>query len=386
MTAVDVPQLVSRRLPLALSPDDRELQSAVRRFLSSVVPEPTADRPGWAAIDPDRRLWRRLAGEVGVQSLSVPEEQGGQGFGLAELGIVFEELGRTLCAAPLLGTVALASRALVAADASPTRDDLLGRIAGGEVYAAAWLDGTDGPPAVTAAQRGEHVVLRGTITPVVDGDLADVLVVTATGPEGPGLYAVGLTDAGVTRTAMTTLDLTRGAAVVTLDGVPATVLMTGAGTERVANRVEAEARTLLAAESVGAARAALDLAVAYAKIRTQFGQPIGSFQALKHRMADMLAAVESAWAATRHAAAVADHDDDELELASRIAKAAASETLSFVAAENIQIHGGIGFTWEHTAHLYYRRARTSAVLLGLPSVHRDRIAALLTRPAPALSL
>jgi alkylation response protein AidB-like acyl-CoA dehydrogenase len=357
----------ARRLALRLSSDEEQLRKIVREFVGSVLPAPTGDRPSWSDLDPDGRLWRRLGAELGLQGLGTPEEFGGQGFGVAALAIVCHELGRAVCAAPLFGSVALAGRLLLELPAGPERDRLLAGIADGSLRATAIHDGR------FEASDG---ALTGRATAVIDAPVADVLIVVCE----TDVYAVEASSTGVSVRPTTGMDLTRALGEVALDRAPATLLACDAG--EAVTRGRAAATALLAAELTGVAEAALDEAVAYSTIRTQFGRPIGSFQSLKHRMADILVATQGAWSTCRHAALLCDATDPvpplaEVELAVSTAKAAASSAATFATAENIQIHGGIGFTWEHPAHLRFRRAHSASVLLGAPNEHRARGAAIL---------
>ena len=356
-----------RRLSLRLTSDEEQLKKIVREFVRAVLPQPSGASPSWAEIDPDGRLWRRIGSELGLQGLGLPEEFGGQGFGVAALAIVFHELGRVVCAAPLFGTVALAGQLLAALPAGTDRDRLLAGIADGSLRATACYG------ANISAGDGR---LTGSATAVVDAPVADVVLVVV----GDDVYAIDPAAADVTVRAMDAMDLTRAVGELRLDAAPATLLATDAG-EAIA-RGRATAVALLAAELTGVAEAALDEAVQYSMIRTQFGRQIGSFQSLKHRMADMLVAKEGAWSLARHAALLCDASDPvptaaELELAAGTAQAAASSAAIFATAENIQIHGGIGFTWEHQAHLRFRRARSASVLLGSPNDNRARVAEIL---------
>jgi len=359
---------VERRLPLRLSSDELELQQVLRGFLSSVVPPPTPEAASWATLDPEGKVWQRMADELGLQSLAVPEDLEGQGFGMTELATVFLELGRVTCAAPLFGSVALAGRLLTHLPAGDDRDRVLSGIADGSLKATVALEGDFTADAST---------VNGRASAVVDAPYADVVLV----PVGADVLYVEVGADGVEIHAQDGLDLARALGVVTLENAAATVLARNCA-DAVA-RSTAEATLLLAAELTGVAQAALHEAVAYSKIRSQFDRPIGSFQSLKHRMADMLVATEGAWSTSRHAALLCDAEDpapslEEVERAAGIAKAAASTAATFVTGENIQIHGGMGFTWEHPAHLRFRRARSAAVLLGSPSQHRARVAAALT--------
>jgi alkylation response protein AidB-like acyl-CoA dehydrogenase len=360
MTALD------RRLPLRLTSDEEQLRKIVREFVGSVLPAPSGTKSSWADLDPEGRLWRRIGAELGLQGLGTPEEYGGQGFGVAALAICFHELGRATCPAPLFGTVALAGRLLVELPAGADRDRLLAGIAAGSLRATV----THGGRFDVADGR-----LTGSVNAVVDAPVADALLVVV----GDDVHCVDATAEGVTVRAVEGIDLTRPLGEVRLDSAPATLLAPAAA-EAVA-RGRAAATALLAAELTGVAEAALDEAVQYSTIRTQFGRQIGSFQSLKHRMADILVATQGAWSTSRHAALLFDAEDAasiaELELAVGAAKAAASTAATFATAENIQIHGGIGFTWEHSAHLRYRRAHSGSVLLGSPNEHRARVAEIL---------
>lgn len=335
-----------------LTEEQQQLQESVRDYLAQ-LPGARAVLEGASAED--RALWDRIVEEQGWQAVAIDEEDGGFGFSWLELALIFEELGRRLTSCPLLGT-ALATAALREAG----RSDILGLIAAGAPAAIA-LDGQ-----LHAEPRADGWVLSGSAEPVVDGQMAEHLVL--------------LTDAGffllaaeqVDSEPLSPLDVTRPIARIRLDEVqlPAQAHLKGVDSDR----VRAVGEVLLAAEAVGAADATLELAVEYAKCREQFGVPIGSFQAIQHKCADMLLLVESARSATWYAAWAVSNGAPDQRLAARTAKAMASKAQRQCAAENIQIHGGIGFTWEHDAHLYFKRAQASATLLGDPSEHRRAIA------------
>jgi alkylation response protein AidB-like acyl-CoA dehydrogenase len=230
------------------------------------------------------------------------------------------------------------------------------------------------PDAVTVTADGD--ALSGTVTQVVDGGIADVLLVAARGSDGVALYAVHTEVAGVQRTPLATLDLTRSEANVTFSDAPAQVIAGPDETARILDHALQVGAALLAVEQVGAAQHLLDLSVEYAKSRLQFGRPIGSFQGVKHRLADLLVDVEHARSTAYHAIWALTDGSDDPALATSVAQAVSSAALSHVATDTIQVHGGIGFTWEHQAHLYYKRAATDAVLLGGAEEHRDRVAAM----------
>jgi alkylation response protein AidB-like acyl-CoA dehydrogenase len=296
--------------------------------------------------------------------------------------VAIEELGAKLACAPLYGTVYLAIPALVAAPAGSARDELLGDLIEGRRTAALAVPESAGvfdAEAVVVTANGD--ALSGKVSQVVDGGFADVLLVAARGSDGVALYAVD--GAAAQRTPLATLDLTRSAATVTLSDTPATLIAGVDEAPRVLEHALQVGAALLAIEQVGAAQHLLDLSVEYAKSRLQFGRPIGSFQAVKHRLADLLVDVEHARSTAYHAVWALSDGSDDPALATSIAQAVCSAALSHVATDTIQVHGGIGFTWEHQAHLYYKRAATDAVLLGSAEQHRDRIAAMVLDDATA---
>ncbi|WP_226362698.1 acyl-CoA dehydrogenase family protein [Pseudonocardia sp. ICBG1142] len=358
--------------------EQRELRASLHRFAERQHDEATLRRLVDTADGFDRALWSRLGTELGALSLAVPEDLGGAGGTCVDQAVAAEELGAALVTGPLLGTVALAIPALVAAPAGAERDALLAALADGSRTAALVAVLTapyDGASAAGVTADGDR--LTGTVSHVPDAGAADVLVVAAAGVDGPVLAVVDAGADGVRVERRGSFDVTRPVAGVVLDGATGTVLATGTDADGALRHAFRTAGALLAAEQAGIARRLLDLTVAYAKERLQFGRPIGSFQAVKHRCADMLVAVEQARTAALHAAwAVDDPRIDDADLAVSIAQATCSETTYRVAADAVQLHGGIGFTWEHVAHLYYKRAVADAALLGSAEAHRERIAAL----------
>ncbi|WP_261562230.1 acyl-CoA dehydrogenase family protein [Frankia tisae] len=366
-----------------------ELRSAVRDFMAAKADE----RAVRAAIDSERgyddKVWAQMAEQLGLQSLALPTEHGGDGYGLVELTVVLEEMGRALLPSPFLSSVVLAGTALVAAGGDEAGRILPGIAAGTTTATLAppsvdggWSLGGRGAGdaiAVTASAGTDDVTLDGTAPLVLDGAGADVLLVVAGGPAGPGLYAVdaGAGAAGLTRTPLPVLDLTRRIAKVTFAATPARLVGAAGGAAAILDRVLDVATTALAAEQVGGARACLVASTTYAKDRVQFGRQIGSFQAVKHKAADMLTRVQVADAAAREAARAVDGvaDAPDPGVAAAVAHAVCSEAFLAVATENIQVHGGIGFTWEHAAHLYYRRAKASQLLFGGPAVYYERLLA-----------
>ncbi|MET9086848.1 acyl-CoA dehydrogenase family protein [Streptomyces sp. NPDC004237] len=367
-------------MDLTFSDEQNELRTVVRSFLARHSDQAAVRR---LAADPrghDPAVWRRLAGELGVQGLAVPEEYGGSGFGYVELGVVFEEAGRALLCAPLYATVALAAEALLRCPDEWARRDLLPGIVTGDTVATLALTEDTGrwdAPGIrlTAQETATGWRLTGTKTYVPDGHTADLLLVAARTPGGISLFAVDAGAPGLTRTPLATLDETRKQARVEFAGTPARLLGTEGTAWPVLERTLATASVLLAAEQVGGAAAALDSAVAYAKIREQYGRPIGTFQGIKHKCADMLVEVESARSACYAGLWALDAGDETgTAVSAALAQTFCSEAFTRVAGDAIQIHGGIGFTWEHPAHLYFKRAKSSETLLGPPSYHRELLA------------
>jgi len=344
---------------LVLTEEQEDLRATVRRLLTEHAP---MSRVREVAVDKgeyDKELWARLA-ELGVTGLTVDEKHGGAGAGHVELAVVAEELGRALAPVPFVA-VTLAATALSAAEGA---DDLLARIAGGEAVATVAGAGvSDGAP--TATQSGGGWTLEGTANLVLDGQHADHVIVLT----GGRTFAVDATASGLTRTALDSADPTRSFARLDFAGTPATVLNGDAS-----GAVRRAAALTMAAEQAGGTAHCVETTVEYAKIRMQFGRPIGSFQAVKHALADMYSESEQAVAALRFAAWAADEDPDEADNAASLAKIACSEAYAHVAAQTIQLHGGIGFTWEHDAHLYFKRARADNALFGDPARHRELLA------------
>lgn len=346
---------------LTPTPEQLELRHTVRRFLAAVAPQAEVRRAMESDAGWDPAVWKRAAGELDLPGLAVPEQYGGSGFGFADLGIVLEEAGRALLCAPLLSSTVLATRTLLALGDPAVAGHWLPPLAIGERTGTLLRGGT------VAAAGGR---LTGEVSLVPDGHTADLLLVAVPTGTTTALYAVEAAGAGVRRARLGTLDLTRPLATVTLDGAAGELLAEDAG-----GAVEAAmlaGRTALAADAAGGAAALVDLTVAYAKERRQFGQPIGAFQAVKHHCADMFVAAETARAAAGYAARVVDADDPaELALAAAMAKSVAADAYVTVAGLALQVHGGIGFTWDHPAHLHLKRAKADQHLLGSSTVQRD---------------
>ena len=330
----------------------------------------------------DPAVWTSLATELGVVGLAVPEALGGSGGGILEQLVVLEELGRRLVCAPYLASAVLATHTLVESADTAAQERWLPALAAGEMIATLAVAEESGrwdPTgiATTAQLDGSGWRVSGVKSYVLDGTIADLLLVAARTPDGVSLFAIEANADGVTRTALQTVDLTRKLARIEFARTPATPVATIGGGTRTLERVLEVAVTALAAEQVGGAQVALDMAVDYAKQRVQFGRPIGSFQAVKHRCADMLLEVESARTAAYYAGwCIADDTADRSEAVS-VAKSSCSAAYVAVAAGNIQVHGGIGFTWEHPAQLYFKRAKSSEALFGQPSRWREQLAGLI---------
>jgi alkylation response protein AidB-like acyl-CoA dehydrogenase len=312
---------------------------------------------------------------MGVLGLAVPSESGGEGGSLVDAAIAFEELGRALYWGPLWGTVAVSATLLAAlAEEAPARD-LLKRLVVGETTAALaeepkWAPNT--PPLTAGRGPDGSWRISGHVAQVVDGD-ADVLLVCARVGAESYLFAVEHDAPGVNAHRLSTLDMTRAQAAVTFDKAAATCIATS-GAEIAVRRARNDALVLLAAEMLGVAERIFETAVAHAKTRYQFGRPIGSFQAVKHRFAAMYVQLENVRSLVYHAAWTSGGSDDGADFLPSLVKAKSSELATETAGQCLQIFGGMGFTWEHHAHLYYKRAVADALLFGTPDQHWDRVA------------
>ena len=316
----------------------------------------------------DEKLWTLLCAQVGVAALGIPEEYGGAGFGFLETAVVLEQLGQALTPAPLLSGVVAAEVLLRTGDRSAC-ERLLPAIAAGSVATVAWA----GPSGMSDAPQTVELVddrLTGTVPLVLDGDTAEVLLVAAQISDGVGLFEVATDADRLTRTATAAMDLTLRLATVQLEGVEGTRI--GGDLTAALREVHAVGAAAVAALQVGVAQRALDMTVAYSKEREQFGRQIGSFQALKHRMADMLVLVETARSAAMDAAFAVPADIDLVRRTS-VAKGWCSDALTEVASEMVQLHGGIAITWEHDAHLVFKRAHSLSHLFGPPHLHRRTV-------------
>ena len=356
-----------------------DLRSAVRDLLSDKCGEEQIRKAIETDLGYDHALWMQLATQLGAQSLSLPEEFGGDGFGYVELGIFLSEMGRRLMPGPFLSSVVLAGSALALSGDEGAQADYLPRIADGSLVATLAVTEADGrwgtdEFTTTATEDSGRWTLNGVKTLVPDGNCAGLILVAATTTQGPALFAVDPGAAGVTCTPLRTLDLTRQIARVELDGVEGALVGQAGDAAEVLASVLDRAMVALAAEQVGAARACLEMAVGYARERVQFGRAIGSFQAIKHKCADMFAKIELASATSEEALRALDGlpDAPPAPIAAAVAHAVCSEAFMFVAMETIQVHGGIAFTWEHPAHLYFRRAKATQLMFGGPAEYYER--------------
>ena len=346
-------------LELLYTDIEEDLRSSVRDLLADRCDSNAVTR----IYDGDRSLvdglWKSLA-DIGLAGLLVPEDRGGQGASAREAAVVLEELGRAAAPVPFLTSSVIATTALLDSDST-----LLEQLATGELVAALAVPWSTAPDVELPAVRLEDGRLTGTITSVAGAIEADVLLVVA----GSGLYAVDVS--AVTVTPRVSLDMTRQLADVTLDGVSGALVLADA--EGAVRRALDSGAALMASEQLGVARWCLETTVAYLKVRKQFGRVLGGFQALKHRLADLYTDVESGAAAARHAAATLAAGDRDAPLATSIAQAFNSDLAVRAAEEAVQLHGGIGMTWEHPAHLYLKRAKADQIALGTPGRHRTRV-------------
>jgi alkylation response protein AidB-like acyl-CoA dehydrogenase len=366
-----------------------EEQQLIRESARTLLSERADSAQLRAALDQpggyDAGLWRTL-GELGWMGLAIPQHYGGAGLGWVELCLLQEEQGRRLVASPFFATCALAAPIIAACGDEAQRASLLRQVASGGLRIGCALIGSDGRPpcdgvSVLLERRGTDFRLSGVSDFVIHGDSADVLLVLARTPgaqgtDGISVAVIPAAAPGVTIQPHVMLDLTRPMSRIEFAGVAVGRDQLLGEPEAAGSAVEEAldlARIALASEALGGAERVLEMTTAYAKERVQFGRPIGAFQAIKHRLADMMIAVEAARSAAWYAACVADERREELAEAAAIAKSYCCDAFFDCAANAIQLHGGIGFTWEHDAHLYFKRARATATLLGSPAWLRERL-------------
>jgi alkylation response protein AidB-like acyl-CoA dehydrogenase len=360
------------------SADQKALREQARKFLAEHASPTRVRRILDGGAPYDAELWRGM-GEMGWMGTAIPDSHGGAGFGYLELCVLAEELGRSLAPTPFSSTIYLAAEALLLAGTDAQKKRWLPRITQGEAIGCLAL--AEGPQVVTPATlttRADATRLTGTKVPVTDGDVADFAVVLAAQGDGrAGLFLAELTAPGVTRTPVATVDPTRSHARLVFDGAAAEPLGEPGQGWPLAERVLDRAAVLVAFEQLGGAQAALDMARAYAIGRFAFGRQIASFQAIKHKLADMYVGVELARSNAYYGAWALAKDAPELPVAAAAARVAASEAYYQAAKENIQIHGGMGFTWEFDCHLHYRRAKLTSLMLGSVRRWKDLLIARL---------
>jgi len=368
--------------------EQEELRTMARAFLEENSGSEAIRKAMESELGYDGDVWNQIGAELGWTSVHIPEEYGGLGLGYVELVALMEIMGESLLCSPFFSSICLGANALLVAGSEAQKQEHLPGIAEGTTRATlayAERSGGWGPDTVqaTAQPDGDGYLLSGTKSYVVDGHSADLVVVAARTPgsaaqDGISLFILAGDQAGITRKALPTMDQTRRLAELRLDGVrvPATSLMGDEG-----QAWSALSKTLdlaciaLAAEQVGGAQRCLDMSVEYAKERVQFGRAIGSFQSIKHKCADMMVKVESARSAAYYGGcAVAEENEEELRSVAPLAKAYSSDAYFGCAADAIQIHGGVGFTWEYDVHLYFKRAKSSESLLGDAAFHREALA------------
>ncbi|MBW3557516.1 MAG: acyl-CoA/acyl-ACP dehydrogenase [Actinobacteria bacterium] len=363
----------------AFSEEQEELRKSLRRFLEDKSPEAEVRRLMETTHGYEPAVWDQMGQQLGLQGMAIPEEYGGSGFTYVELVVVLEEMGRALLPSPYFSTVAMAANALLSCGDEESKKAYLPDIASGATVATLALTEDSGrwdlgSVTLRATEEGDRYVLDGHKMFVLDGHVAQLVLAVASTEAGLGLFAVEGDAAGLTRRPLTTLDQTRKQARLEFSATPARLVSGRTDAAPGLSKALDLAAVALAAEQVGGAQKCLEMAVEYAKVRVQFGRPIGSFQAIKHKCADMLVEVESAKSAAYYAAWAAAAHTDELAVVASLAKAYCSDAYFHAAAENIQIHGGIGFTWEHPAHLYFKRAKSSELFLGEPAYHRELLA------------
>jgi len=363
-------------MQFSFTSEQEEFRSVLRRFLEEKSPTTVVRRlmeteAGW-----DRAGWQELNQQLGLTAVHIPEAYGGQGFGFVELGIVLEEMGRALLCAPYFGSIALAATAIMNAGTEAQKRALLPDIAAGDTVATLAFTEPNGRwdaegIEMAATRAGEKYRLNGVKSFVLDGHTADLIVVVAQGEKGLSFFTVSGDAPGLTRRALKAMDPTRKLARLEFNGVEAALLGEEGGGSAPFARTMTQAAVCLANEMVGGAERLRLSALDYANLRVQFGRTIASFQTMKHKQADMLCDVELAKSAAYTAAQAAAEDDAELPAIAALAKACAADAYMQTAIHTIQIHGGIGFTWDNDTHLWFKRAKSSEVFLGDPTYHRE---------------
>ncbi|MBU8873751.1 acyl-CoA/acyl-ACP dehydrogenase [Reyranella sp. MMS21-HV4-11] len=370
-------------MKFSFSSEQEEFRSNLRRFLGERSPTKEVRRLMATDAGFEAAAWRKLNSELGLTAVRIPEAFGGQGFGFGELCIVLEEMGRSLLCAPFFSTAVLATGAILNAGTEAEKQALLPGIAAGDTVATlAWVEQPSrwdaAATTLTAKPSGSGYVLDGFKSYVLDGHTADLIVVLARAPgssgdKGLSLFTVKGDAKGLSRKLLKTMDETRKLAHLDFKGVEATLLGEAGAAAAPFARTMVEAAVCLANEMAGVSDRLREDSLEYAKMRMQFGRAIASFQSMKHKHADMLVDVELAKSAAYYAAAALDEGDDDIVAVASLAKAAASDAALQTAVHAIQIHGGIGFTWDNDTHLWFKRAKSSEVLLGDAHHHREQM-------------
>jgi alkylation response protein AidB-like acyl-CoA dehydrogenase len=357
-------------MALILTDEEQALADSVRKFVADRSPL-TSLRHLISSGEPyDADVWKQMTAQLGLAGLTIPEEYGGVGAGMSALSVAETELGAGLVASPLLASV-LAAEVLLRSSDDAAKVEFLPRIAAGELIATLAIASRAGGR-VTAADNGAGVSLTGSISPVLNGAEAGLLLVPADTADGTSIFVVDGGAAGLTRTRLTAVDHSRSLARVEFSSTPGRAL---AGDAVAALAAATDVANLaLASESAGAMKACLDMTSSYARIRVAFGQPIGAFQAVKHRLADMEKSWELGYAALRDAARAGDAEPGRFSVAASVARVLLADAYADAAVDTVQLHGGIGFTWEHDAHLYYKNGLSNKVLLGGHGDQLDRLA------------
>jgi alkylation response protein AidB-like acyl-CoA dehydrogenase len=370
-------------MQFSFTSEQEEFRSILRRFLEDKSPATVVRRlmeteTGW-----DRLAWQDLNQQLGLTAIHIPEAYGGQGFSFVELGIVLEEMGRALLCAPYFASTVLAATAIVNAATEAQKRERLPPIADGTCIATLAFTEPNGRwdstgIEMTATPSNNRFRLDGVKSFVLDGHTSDLIVVLArrsgsSGDQGLSFFAVPGNASGLTRRPLKVLDPTRKQALLEFRSVEAELLGDEGAAAVPFARTMTQAAACLANEMVGGAERLRESALDYANLRVQFGRSIASFQSMKHKQADMLVDVELAKSAAYAAASAAAEDDPDLPAIASLAKAAASEAYMQTAISTIQIHGGIGFTWDNDTHLWFKRAKSSEVFLGDPTWHREKM-------------
>ncbi len=363
-------------MKFSFSGEQEEFRSNLRRFLADRSPTKEVRRLMETDRGYERDGWRAINTALGLTAIRIPEAYGGYGLGLGDQCIVLEEMGRALLCAPYFATAVLAAGAIMNAGTEAEKKALLPDIAAGDTTATlAWVEDNgrwdaEGTALTATAEAGE-IVLTGHKSYVVDGHTADLIVVLARAPQGLSLSTVDGNAVGLTRRVLKSMDPTRKFARLEFNRVAARPLGPAGGAAAPFARTMVEAAVCLANEMVGGADRLREDALAYATMRMQFGKPIASFQSMKHKQADMLLEVELAKSAAYYAAASLDDGDEDAAASAHLAKACASDAYMQTAVHAVQIHGGIGFTWDNDTHLWFKRAKSSEMLLGDANHHRE---------------